>query len=334
MITNSGLIDQRARLMGYWEEALRVARETGYWRDVEACGSVIEAFKVREVLIYGAFSGDSAAALAAWDECGHAEREYRRLTESEARLQAPRPDTSVWWEVLGVAPNAPAEAIRATYLDRLKQCHPDRVSGLAPELVQLAEAMAKQLTKAFDEANRSRWSEPELLAGFMLMQFLQDHWGIPKALLDECSEDAGPEFSQLVGYWILIYCAWLFRLAGIRQFDGTFEKDMMAAVRVRLRKPEAVGIKDLADSLEFWFKKLDAATSEAMTAPAIKGVQVPSTYFATLTFVALDPDSPWHMHKEAPPDSLLHGVTMAISKVHHRSWPARPRELGAGIRDY
>jgi hypothetical protein len=115
MATLSEIIDQRARLMGYWEEALRVAHATGYWRDVEACGRIIEAFhyKVREVLISGAFSGDSAAALAAWDECGHPEREYRWAAETEARLQAPRPDSSVWWEVLGVAPNAPAEAIRA-----------------------------------------------------------------------------------------------------------------------------------------------------------------------------------------------------------------------------
>jgi hypothetical protein len=131
MATLSEIIDQRARLMGYWEEALRVAHATGYWRDVEACGRIIEAFhyKVREVLISGAFSGDSAAALAAWDECGHPEREYRWAAETEARLQAPRRDSSVWCEVLGFAPNAPAEAIRAAYLDRLKRCHPDQFPG-------------------------------------------------------------------------------------------------------------------------------------------------------------------------------------------------------------
>jgi hypothetical protein len=48
--------------------------------------------------------------------------------------------------------------IRKAYTERLKQCHPDRVSGLAPALVQIAEDMAKRQNRAFEEAkHRPAW---------------------------------------------------------------------------------------------------------------------------------------------------------------------------------
>jgi hypothetical protein len=69
---------------------------------------------------------------------------------------------------------------------------------------------------------------------------------------------------------------------------------------------------------EFWFGKLDVATSEGKKeAPTVKGVPVPSTYFAALAFIALDRDSPWRLDEPAAGDALA-GVAMAISKVHDR----------------
>jgi hypothetical protein len=126
-ITTSDLIDQRAHLMNLWEEALNVARGRGYWRDVETCARVIESFhdRTREAILSG--SGDAKAALQAWDNAGDAEREYRRIAETEARLQAPIPDGSARWEVLGVAPDASPDVVRTAYLDQLKQC-PSRSS--------------------------------------------------------------------------------------------------------------------------------------------------------------------------------------------------------------
>jgi hypothetical protein len=178
-------------------------------------------------------------------------------------------------------------------------------------------------------------SKPEFLAGYMITQFLPDqHWQIPQADLDNYVKEAGPEFRQLIGYWILIYCAWLFRLAALRQFGETFEKDMITAMQARLLKPKAARLEKMANSLEFWFKKLDMATSEAMQAPALRGVPVPTTYFAAFVFVILDADSPWHMH-DKPPDASLHRVTMTLAKVHDRMIGVMPRimeRLAADVR--
>jgi DnaJ-domain-containing protein 1 len=97
----------------------------------------------------------------AWENYGKVDREYRRAAELKALLNAPQPDSSAWWEVLGVAPSTPDEAIRTAYIELLKQCHSDRVSGLAPEFIQLAEKMTSKLDRAFDESGRrpAWWAE-------------------------------------------------------------------------------------------------------------------------------------------------------------------------------
>jgi DnaJ-domain-containing protein 1 len=76
-------------------------------------------------------------------------------------LCAPEPNGNTWWEVFGVAPSAPAEAVRAAYVDRLKQCHPNRVSKRAPEFILLAEEMTEKLNAAFEqfESRPSWWTE-------------------------------------------------------------------------------------------------------------------------------------------------------------------------------
>lgn len=81
-----------------------------------------------------------------------AERLRREQTagaaQAAASIEAP------WWIILDLAPNAPMTDITSRYRSKLKQYHPDRVSGLAPELVALAEARTKELNRAFDEAKR------------------------------------------------------------------------------------------------------------------------------------------------------------------------------------
>ena len=64
-----------------------------------------------------------------------------------------------WWSVLEVPPEASADEIRRAYRHKIKQCHPDRVVGLAPELLELAERYTRTLNAAYSEANRERRSE-------------------------------------------------------------------------------------------------------------------------------------------------------------------------------
>ena len=68
---------------------------------------------------------------------------------------------SDWWTVLGVAPSASKDEIVRKYRHKIKQCHPDRLGGFAPELLQLAEEQAKALNRAYANAKRTRRYAPE-----------------------------------------------------------------------------------------------------------------------------------------------------------------------------
>jgi hypothetical protein len=68
--------------------------------------------------------------------------------------QAAAPDS--WWQVLGVPPQASLEEITQRYRHALRMYHPDRLTGLAPELVALAERRTKELNAAFSQAKRLR----------------------------------------------------------------------------------------------------------------------------------------------------------------------------------
>jgi hypothetical protein len=66
------------------------------------------------------------------------------------------PSQTDWWSVLGVAPSASKDEIARNYRRKIQQCHPDRVAGLAPEFVELAEERTKVLNVAYEHAMRVR----------------------------------------------------------------------------------------------------------------------------------------------------------------------------------
>jgi hypothetical protein len=78
------------------------------------------------------------------------QRQRRGERKQEAQLQAD------WWSVLGVAPSANKDDIVRNFRRRIKQCHPDRVVGLAPEFLELAEEHTKELNEAYENAMRCR----------------------------------------------------------------------------------------------------------------------------------------------------------------------------------
>jgi len=82
-------------------------------------------------------------------EC-ETERWHQRHSE-----QAAQPENE-WWSILEVAPHASTDEIRRAYRRKIWQCHPDRVVGLAPELLELAERCTRTLNAAYSEANRAR----------------------------------------------------------------------------------------------------------------------------------------------------------------------------------
>ena len=85
------------------------------------------------------------------EERGARRKHQRERTPAGAQFQAD------WWIVLGVAPSASKDEIVRKYRHSIKQYHPDRVVGLAPELLQLAEERTKALNEAYENAMRTRW---------------------------------------------------------------------------------------------------------------------------------------------------------------------------------
>jgi DnaJ domain len=61
-----------------------------------------------------------------------------------------------WWRVLEVSPDAGMDEIRGAYRHKIRQSHPDHVSGLAPGLLELAERRAKALNAAYSQAMRAQ----------------------------------------------------------------------------------------------------------------------------------------------------------------------------------
>jgi hypothetical protein len=179
----------------------------------------------------------------------------------------------------------------------------------------------------FGRARKTFASRHEAFAAFVLAQFLpQYRWEIPEADFSEWTQAAGSEFRNVSQMWFLIYCAWLFRLASIHRYGYDFQRDVMAALQMRLAKHNAADIgplKDLPNILGFWFQKLDGAVIEVKANPTLNGQEMPLTYPAAIAFIALDESSPWHMNSNVSNVSVFN-VTVALAKVYDRMHPRMP----------
>lgn len=150
----SDLVDLRERLMQRWEAALEIACQTGYWKDVRACAAVMDAFheEIRQAIEGGEFAGDAAQALAGWEKLNIADLDFRRSLEAEARLIARKPHGNDWWTVLGVAPNASDELVKAAYLNRLQEHHAHRDPNSHPLVSEITNAFTIALGAAYAQS--------------------------------------------------------------------------------------------------------------------------------------------------------------------------------------
>jgi DnaJ-domain-containing protein 1 len=79
-----------------------------------------------------------------------AERQRQRERAEAAAKLFQKEDE--WRSVLEVSPYASPEEIRHAYIRKMQQYHPDRVAGLAPEFVELAERRSKVFNAAYARA--------------------------------------------------------------------------------------------------------------------------------------------------------------------------------------
>jgi hypothetical protein len=86
------------------------------------------------------------------------EAEKHRLGQPEQACE--QSEEGDWWSVLEVSPDAGRDEIRGAYRRRIRQCHPDHVSELAPELLELAERQTKTLNAAYSQAMRAQQGTP------------------------------------------------------------------------------------------------------------------------------------------------------------------------------
>ena len=74
----------------------------------------------------------------------------RQRTGKDAREEQQRE----WWDILGTTSQATMEDVKRAYRDKVRQYHPDKVAGLAPEFTQLAEQRTRELNAALQQAKR------------------------------------------------------------------------------------------------------------------------------------------------------------------------------------
>ena len=82
------------------------------------------------------------------------ERKARRQRQRECEQPTTQSETE-WWSVLEVTSSASKDEIVRNYRRKIQQCHPDRMAGLAPEFVRLAEETTKRLNVAYEQAIRT-----------------------------------------------------------------------------------------------------------------------------------------------------------------------------------
>ncbi len=63
--------------------------------------------------------------------------------------EGPGPDVVSPYETLGVDRSVAGEELRAAYLSRIAQYHPDKVAALGAELRELAERKSKEINEAY-----------------------------------------------------------------------------------------------------------------------------------------------------------------------------------------
>ena len=81
-----------------------------------------------------------------------AEHGQRQRQREQASKQA---EEGNWWAVLEVSRDANRDEIRRAYRRKIWRCHPDRVTWLVPQFLELAERQSRTLNAAYAEANRA-----------------------------------------------------------------------------------------------------------------------------------------------------------------------------------
>lgn len=84
------------------------------------------------------------------------EEEAAGRASQKTAQAASDPTPRHWYQVLEVSSVASIEDIRQAYKRKIRLYHPDKVAGLGPEFMAIAEAKAKEINEAYRKACTAR----------------------------------------------------------------------------------------------------------------------------------------------------------------------------------
>jgi len=142
------------------KEYRRPLREGGTFRERQAEEEGDEERRRLEELRWEAQRQEAERQRRVAPHAEVARRPQERERDAEPQFQRERQWITAqsqpeWWEILEAAPGESKEEIARKYRRKVQQCHPDRVAGLAPEFLQLAEERTKALNVAYEQAMRT-----------------------------------------------------------------------------------------------------------------------------------------------------------------------------------
>ncbi len=96
-----------------------------------------------------------------WERLQRAQRHRSRGERAVGNARTPNDEQRrPWWQVLEVSERSTFEDVKAAYRTKIKQYHPDTVTGLAGEFQELAERKTKGIISAFGQARRIKHTKP------------------------------------------------------------------------------------------------------------------------------------------------------------------------------
>jgi hypothetical protein len=164
------------------------------------------------------------------------------------------------------------------------------------------------------EALRKGQPDPAFIGDFLVYCFVDKHFGLSDTDLEDLVAPLPEAVRRLAGFWINLYLCWVLRTKVRAKYGDGFFDAAFEAVRARLALGEHLdgGTAGLADALGYWFQQLDRAS--AGIGQTVEGMPLPMEFFAALSFLALEPESPFFKQTELPP-----GLDMDVAEVLQRA---------------
>lgn len=161
------------------------------------------------------------------------------------------------------------------------------------------DSLTRLLTPKNQGAPTVKRPDPDFLGESLALHFLVEHFGLKDDDFARLTAELTPDIQGPARLWITIYASWLYRMTVRAKYgDAVFDIAFAATKRRLEKKVEGYDGASFRRALEFWFDKLDSATTSL--GAKFQDVEIPFEAFAAWTFLAVDPDSPYQGKSELP----------------------------------